>query len=202
MFNSMKKVVQSVEKTWQNLASHAEQSSNAWDNEQNLYKRGILMNIHFLTDRVDVDTKIEALRKIGHLAYTGGPEASKCAGKSMDLIVEILSNIANPRSLRTQAARSLSEICKSHKDNATNFVKNGLSSVLGSLESTSDPRLTRWCIYTLVTGSVNSIPALKWLSTSDELPKILRKMAALSWNGWENNYANILLMLLGYTEDN
>ncbi|XP_071962367.1 armadillo-like helical domain-containing protein 2 [Antedon mediterranea] len=201
MFNSMKKVVQSVEKTWQHLASHAEQG-NAWDNETNLYKRGILMNAQILSDRVDVDTKIEALKKIGHLAYTGGPEASKSAGKYIHLVLEILNNIENPRALRIQAVRSVSEICKGHRDNIDSFVRNGgISSITDNLGSTTDPRMTRWCIYTLVTSSVNNLAILRALSGVPDLPNLLRKTVGLSWNGWECNYATILLTLLGYKDE-
>ena len=66
-----KAVVHGVEKTWQTIASHGESGDKPWDHEINLYKRDIMMHSAQLSDNVDADTKAEAIRKIGHLAYVG-----------------------------------------------------------------------------------------------------------------------------------
>ncbi len=71
MFESMRRVFESVEKTWHTLASHGETGEQPWDEEPNLYKKDIMMCASQLRDGVDVDVKIQAIRKMGHLAYTG-----------------------------------------------------------------------------------------------------------------------------------
>lgn len=74
MFQSVRRaLVQGVEKTWNTLASHTGdgKGDQLWDNETNLYRREILINGQLLGDNQDVEVRIEAVRKIGHLAYTG-----------------------------------------------------------------------------------------------------------------------------------
>lgn len=74
MFQSVRRaVVQGVEKTWHTLASHTGEGKGEqlWDKESNLFKRDILMNGQLLGENIDVEVRIEAIRKIGILAYTG-----------------------------------------------------------------------------------------------------------------------------------
>ena len=71
MFQSMRRVFESVEKTWHTLASHGEVGDHPWEDEPNLYKRDIMMCASHLAEGVDIDVKMEAVRKMGHLAYTG-----------------------------------------------------------------------------------------------------------------------------------
>lgn len=74
MFQSVRRaVVQGVEKTWHTLASHTGdgKGDQLWDEESNLYKREILINGTLLGENQDIEVRIEAIRKLGHLSYTG-----------------------------------------------------------------------------------------------------------------------------------
>ena len=72
MFESVRKRVrEGVENAWQTIASHGESGDKPWDHEANLYKRDMMMYSMQLEDNADAECKAEAIKKIGHLSYTG-----------------------------------------------------------------------------------------------------------------------------------
>ncbi|XP_072051632.1 armadillo-like helical domain-containing protein 2 [Amphiura filiformis] len=210
MFQSMRKAVrEGVEKTWQTIASHGESGDKPWDHENNLYKRDIMMHSVHLAEYADAETKAEALRKIGHLAYTGGPEAAKYAGSFTETLVNILTKPDNAQQipLKVQVLRSLSEIIRGHRDNLEKARLLGLLDILTNfIREGENPRLGRWSCYILVFMCTTSMMCLKHMikgpagEEEDFMDDALKVLEKHSWNGWPKNYASLLMEVLGFRE--
>ncbi|XP_038064406.1 uncharacterized protein LOC119734872 [Patiria miniata] len=211
MFQSMRRVFESVEKTLHTLASHGEAGEHPWDNEPNLFKRDIMICASHLGDGNDVEVRTEAVRKIGHLAYTGGAEAAKCAATYLPIIAEILkgeTTTSSSTALKTEVVKALSEICRAHKDNCSQVCEGlVLLPVLAELvTSHADPALTRWSCYALVVVCASSTKVVRALmeyySETDggNLKECLEEMEEGSWKGWPRNYAAVIRDFLGHVK--
>ncbi|XP_071797104.1 armadillo-like helical domain-containing protein 2 [Asterias amurensis] len=206
MFESMRRVfVESVEKTWHTLASHGEAGEQPWDEEPNLYKKDIMMCASQLRDGVDVDVKVQAIRKMGHLAYTGGTDVAKFTGSYLETLSVILKDDTSPPSLKTQVVKSLSEICRAHRDNCQRAESLALTPDLARLiqANESEPRLVRWCCYALVVLCSSGMSYLRTLmewsdGDSGSFKEILEELENESWKGWPRNYAAVLRDFLGH----
>ena len=79
MFKSVRRaVVQGVEKTWNTFASHGEgRGGNEWDTETNRYKKEILIAGRDLAITTEPDAMVDAIKRMGHLAFAGKVLASR-----------------------------------------------------------------------------------------------------------------------------
>ncbi|KAJ8038011.1 Armadillo-like helical domain-containing protein 2 [Holothuria leucospilota] len=210
MFQSVRRaVVQGVEKTWHTLASHTGEGKgeHLWDKESNLFKRDILMNGQLLGENIDVEVRIEAIRKIGILAYTGGLDASKLAGMYLERMVAYFQDTEAPPPLRLQVIKSIAEMCRTHKDNVQTIIDLGVAEdIIAKLRSAgTDFSLVRWGCYTLVGLCAVSLVILKSVQSNygdEELKKKLQVLSDLSWHAWPRNYALVLMDLIGFTNPN
>ncbi|XP_022093633.1 uncharacterized protein LOC110980886 [Acanthaster planci] len=207
MFRSMRRVFESVEKTLHTLASHGEAGEKPWDDEPNLYKKDIMICGSHLRDGTDVEIKIEAVRKMGHLAYTGGTEAAKCAGTYLPILAQILKDEASSATLKTEVVKALSELCRAHKDNCDRVYQElDLMPILAKfVASHFDPRLVRWSCYALVVLCASGTKVVRALidhtkTDGGNFKECLEEMEEISWKGWPRNYAAVLRDFLGHVK--
>ncbi|XP_072168534.1 armadillo-like helical domain-containing protein 2 [Diadema setosum] len=203
MFKSVRRaVVQGVEKTWHTFASHGEgRGDQQWDSETNRYKREILIAAKDLAVGTDTETMCEAIKKIGHLAYCGGPDAARCAGTFLETLVGMLMERETPMPVRTQVVQSLSEIYRGHRDHTKQFRTLGVISIIADIiRMYNDSALLRWCCYTLFTVCAGSLRNVA-LVEAEELKENFSVLAQLSWKGWPRNYAQGLLLIIGYAQE-
>lgn len=203
MFKSVRRaVVQGVEKTWHTLASHGEGwGDNQWDNETNRYKREILMTAKDLALGTDPDTMVEAIGKIGHLAWTGGPDAAKCAATYLEVLLGYLGDRETNINVRTQIMRSLSEIYRGHRDHGELYRSLRVIPIIADIiKMHNDSALLRWCCYALFTICAGSLRNVS-LVEAHNLKENFSVLAGLSWKGWPKNYAQVMMLIVGYAKE-
>nr|XP_054763290.1 armadillo-like helical domain-containing protein 2 [Lytechinus pictus] len=203
MFKSVRRaVVQGVEKTWHTFASHGEgRGDSQWEEETNRFKREVLITSKDLGVGTDPDVMTDAIRRIGHLAWGGGPDAAKAAATFLDLLLGYLSDRETSIRVRTQIVRSLSEIYRGHRDHGEKFRSMGVITILADLlKKYNDSALLRWCCYTLFTLCAGSLVNVGLVEAHD-LKENFTVLASLSWKGWPKNYAQMMLLMVGYAKE-
>ncbi|KAL1255861.1 hypothetical protein QQF64_013922 [Cirrhinus molitorella] len=166
-----------------------------------IYRAGRLIQ----NTQLPIAVRADAARDIGILSYTGGYEhAAQAADQHLASMVEVLKSPDLTDHHIIQVLEGLSTICYLHVTNQNKAQALGLLiTLLEFLSPTSKLSITaqRWSCYLLNILCCHNIPIICHMKISTALQSSLEKLASLDWDGWPLNYAQELLMVLGFQQN-
>ncbi|XP_073678516.1 armadillo-like helical domain-containing protein 2 [Garra rufa] len=154
--------------------------------------------------QLPIAVRADAARDIGILGYTGGYErAAQAADEYMASMVELLKTPDFEDQHATQVLQGLSTICYLHIANQDKAQALGLPNILLEfLSPTSKLSVIPqcWSCYLLNILCCHNIPIICQLKDSTALQASLENLKSLDWDGWPLNYAQELLVVLGFQQ--
>lgn len=175
---------------------NAELDSDVIIREINYFSKNLMFNSSLTAEEKEL-----YISKIGHMAYMGAPEVSRTAGTCLNEMMTLLKNKRTSESLKESLLMAISEICYLNRDNQSKAVAAfpTLVDIMGS-ERIHMSRLACYCISCIV---CNNFAAMQTLRDEPNLRKNLAGCLSVEvpWFGWSENYAILLVDILGLSED-
>ncbi|KAK6490608.1 hypothetical protein HHUSO_G5196 [Huso huso] len=157
---------------------------------------------------IPLKKRVQAASHLGLLAYTGGSGEASQAGHYMGDLINFLLIPDLSDHEKVTILQSLSGICYGNTNTQKQAKELNLYGLLLSYLHTKEVnplpdshesiKLKFWTCYLLNILCCNNIPVIKMLNHDESLQRNLEILAHKGWYGWPNNYAQVLLYLLGY----
>ncbi|XP_048364483.1 armadillo-like helical domain-containing protein 2 [Sphaerodactylus townsendi] len=160
-----------------------------------------------------LEERAKAASYIGLLAYTGGVSTSVSASEYIEDMIDILVMPDTSRKARIAVVKGLCGICYINYRNQNEAKELHLTDTLLAIldedededeEITSDDHdiiiVKFWVCYLMTVVCCNNIPYLKLFQNSggQMLENRLESLCRMEWFGWPTNYAEVMLLLMGY----
>jgi len=163
--------------------------------------RDIIYSINHL-DRIDLLTneeKIEHIRRIGIVSWTGGPQALANAGAQVGRFIQLYALEETTTEVKIEIIKTLSLICCLNKSYQNQIRESGfLNDMLNTLRI-NNPKiidLQKWIIYTLNTVTSNNTENQRYVLLFADLKDTLCKYQTESWFSWRKNEATHIIKAL------
>ncbi|XP_036907349.1 armadillo-like helical domain-containing protein 2 [Sturnira hondurensis] len=156
-----------------------------------------------------VENRAQAAYQIGLLAFTGGPTAGSFAAEYMKDVALLLQNRRMAPKTRILLLQSVACWCyldpaSQRQAQALRFVPILTAFFEDSLESTSKSEVNShllvkfWTCYVLSVMTCNNAAFMEELKEHNALRGHLQLLASENWNGWPENFAQVLYFLIGF----
>ncbi|XP_039267827.2 armadillo-like helical domain-containing protein 2 [Styela clava] len=184
------------------LLSADEVDDSIFDKEKNLYKRGIIKASGaldmFESEVISGSELVEAIDKMGNLAYAGGPPATKCAGTYLPKFVELLSKGDIRADVKVSILKAISIITINHLEHQDQCESLGLLRQVSGIicDSESSECLLLWAIYCLHNIIVGNIRNMQIIAEDKAIHESIVKAKSLNWTAFLYNYATAVIKLV------
>ncbi|XP_043837576.1 armadillo-like helical domain-containing protein 2 [Dromiciops gliroides] len=157
-----------------------------------------------------IEKRAQAAHKLGLLAFTGGPMAAKWVSDYMHDVVSILQKGNIPPHVKVLLLESMSSWCYINIAGQKKIkIINIIPLLVSFLEEMpenphskeSELPVKFWSCYLLTVIICNNIPAIRDLGEYEHLKYLLQILASENWQGWPENFAEVLFFLMGYHRD-
>ncbi|XP_055521305.1 armadillo-like helical domain-containing protein 2 [Leucoraja erinacea] len=154
-----------------------------------------------------LSNRLQAAASLGIISYTGGPEAANCVQAYIEPLLRYLNQTIYTEKDQITVLQSLAGICYNNAANQSTVVDQQLLTTLVSLISSRNSNVTSikvkfWACYLLHVLCCNNIPIIRRLNKAKYLHSSLIHLSELSWIGWPDNYAQVLIYILGFEKQN
>ncbi|XP_061466936.1 armadillo-like helical domain-containing protein 2 [Rhineura floridana] len=157
-----------------------------------------------------LEERATAALYIGLLTYTGGVSAAVLASEYIQDMIDILLMPDTSEKVRIAVLKGLCGICYLNVLNQNEAKESHLTEILlAYLDEEADPEadpdliiMKFWVCHLMTVVCCNNIPYIKLFNEvgGQMLQKRLETTSVMEWFGWPENYAQVMLMLLGYQE--
>ncbi|KAK3739829.1 hypothetical protein QZH41_009069, partial [Actinostola sp. cb2023] len=175
-------------------------------NAENLYERDIVIAAKIMTSSPFPERRMQAVKDIGHWAWSGGPPVAKFASNYLVNLISIANNHSLSVDMVKSAVQAMGNICCSSKEASLRSSAVGLVEVLCKLlEHYKDPEhneLKHNIISTLLIVIIENNDNQKIVVMYPSLKESLRHMIKEDWRSWSTNEAQRLYTFLGYDRQN
>lgn len=145
------------------------------------------------------EEKIDSIRRLGIISWTGGPIALRRAGNQISRLASIFPS--ESLEIKIEIIKAISQICCLNPP-YQNFLREcGFLDQLIEVLKIDDEELVmlqKWIIYCLSCLVVENVDSQRHLIRVEGMSGIISKYQTESWYTWEKNEANFLLNLLFY----
>ena len=152
---------------------------------------------HYLS--LSVEEKIESIRRIGIVSWTGGPLALRKAGDQIPRFLKIYPSECIE--VKIEIIKALSQICCLNQAYQNIIRTEGFLKDIVDFLRLHDPtqiELQKWIIYTLLTLLADNIENQRYILNIRHCEKTFSNYQTESWYTWNRNEANMLISMLGY----
>ncbi|XP_032895889.1 armadillo-like helical domain-containing protein 2 [Amblyraja radiata] len=161
-----------------------------------------LQNTH-----LPLHNRLQAAVSLGIISYTGGPEAANYAQAYIEPLLRYLNQTIYTEKDQITVLQSLAGICYNNAPNQCIMVDQQLLTTLVSMINSRNSNVTSikvkfWACYLLHVLCCNNIPIIRRLNKAKYLHSSLIHLSELSWIGWPDNYAQVLIYILGFEKQN
>ncbi|CAH3033528.1 unnamed protein product, partial [Porites lobata] len=168
--------------------------------DDNLFERDILVATKKLACLSNLSERIQAVKDLGHLSWSGGPSAARFAGNQLVNLLSLLNDHNEPTVLKMFTVQAISEICCANKENQDKARFYGLIDKLTEMLCTTEldlSSLRRSITACLLTLSCENLENQKTLLHTTGLQEHLASVSFENWSAWEENEAAQLMKFLG-----
>eukprot|EP00118_Oscarella_pearsei_P010450 m.64231 g.64231 ORF g.64231 m.64231 type:complete len:167 (+) comp35229_c0_seq1:3299-3799(+) len=146
------------------------------------------------------EERMEAVKTMGHLAWTGGSDGAQFCGEHyLKTLVTILQSPREPQCVRIEIVKALGEICRMHVNNQALARECGLIQVLLDLLLHINQEMRMWATHTLfflLCGNTeNQIETLA--VPTPKVQMMFVRVISDDWSDWQHNDAKECLKMLG-----
>ncbi|XP_066480547.1 armadillo-like helical domain-containing protein 2 [Tiliqua scincoides] len=156
-----------------------------------------------------LEERAQAALHIGMLTYTGGINAAMVASNYIQDMMDILTMPDTSTTVRISILKGLSCLCYINYVNQDVAKECHLTDIiLACLDEDEDtpgagsdlPIVKFWACYLMSVICCNNIPCIKLFQDSGDqmLQNRLEDLSNMDWSGWPQNYAEVMIGLLGY----
>ena len=162
--------------------------------------RDIIYSINHL-DRIDlltIEEKIEHIRRIGIVSWTGGPQALTNAGAQVERFIN-LYRVEETMDVKIEIMKTLSLICCLNKSYQNQLRESGFLDEMLNTLAVHNPKiidLQKWIIYTLNTVTSNNTENQRHVLAFPNLKDTLCAYQTESWFSWRKNEATHIIKAL------
>nr|XP_012313935.1 uncharacterized protein C6orf229 homolog [Aotus nancymaae] len=169
----------------------------------------VVLGQMLMNESLPIEKRAQAAKKIGLLAFTGGPPAGKFAAEYMKEVAHLLQDEELAPKIKILLLQSVACWCylnplsqKSAK--SLQFIPILISFLEGSFESSIKSEINSflllkfWTCYVLSVMTCNNSSYIKELKDHKNLKDCLETMACVNWSGWPENFAQVLYYLIGF----
>ncbi|XP_037008892.2 armadillo-like helical domain-containing protein 2 [Artibeus jamaicensis] len=183
---------------------HLPPGDNIFHNEKIVVLGQVLKN-----KSLAVEKRVRAAYQIGLLVFTGGPTAGRFAAEHMKEVALLLQNRQLAPRARILLLQSLACWCyldpaSQHRAQFLKFIPILTAFFDDSQESTSKSEVNShllvkfWTCYVLSVMTCNNSAFVEELKEHVALRSHLQLLASENWNGWPENFAQVLYFLIGF----
>ncbi|XP_048584656.1 armadillo-like helical domain-containing protein 2 isoform X2 [Nematostella vectensis] len=151
-----------------------------------------------------VTTRVQAIKDLGHIAWSGGPPIAKFAGSYLVNLMSIASDVSMPMSMRLAATQAIGNICSSSKDAKDRTSTMGMVEVLCEILQESGPEhsalrknAVQSLLIVLCDNRENQTSAVQYKGLKETLSRISEE----DWTAWSLNEAERLGSFLGFDRE-
>jgi len=165
------------------------------------YCRDIIFAIRKL-DQVapsTVEEKIDAIRRIGNVSWTGGPLALRRAGGQIPKLVQLFEIEAIE--LRTEVIKTLAAICVMNRQYQETLRVNGFLNTMIDflrLEVSEFVELQKWILYCVLCVLVENVENQRYVLDFPHTQATFSRYQTETWHVFKRNIALELSNMLGY----
>ncbi|XP_055510234.1 armadillo-like helical domain-containing protein 2 [Leucoraja erinacea] len=147
--------------------------------------------------------RLQAAVSLGIISYTGGPEAANCVQAYIEPLLRYLNQTIYTEEDQITVLQSLAGICYNNTANQSTVVDQQILTTLVSMINSRNSNVMSikvkfWACYLLHVLCCNNIPIIRRLNKAKYLHPSLIHLSELSWIGWPDNYAQVLIYILGF----
>ncbi|XP_074128963.1 armadillo-like helical domain-containing protein 2 [Sminthopsis crassicaudata] len=187
--------------------SQIKESNFSMDDSMFHKEKIIVLGYELKNKILPLEKRAQAAYKLGLLAFTGGPMAAKWVSGYINDAASILEKENVPPHVKILLLQSICSWCYL---NVSGQKKARLINMLPILVSfledePANPQLMRasllvkfWACHLLAVIICNNIEAIRDLEKSETLKYLLQMLALENWQGWPENFAEVLFFLMGY----
>ncbi|XP_008992135.1 armadillo-like helical domain-containing protein 2 [Callithrix jacchus] len=172
----------------------------------------VVLGQMLMNESLPIAKRAEAARKIGLLAFTGGPPAGKSAAEYMKEVAHLLQDEELAPKIKILLLQSVACWCylnplSQKRARSLQFIPILVSFLEGSFESSIGSEINSylllqfWTCYVLSVMTCNNSSYVKELRDHKNLKDCLETMAGVDWSGWPENFAQVLYYLIGFHKD-
>ncbi|XP_068951042.1 armadillo-like helical domain-containing protein 2 [Petaurus breviceps papuanus] len=172
------------------------------------HKEKIIVLGYQLKNRtLPLERRAQAAFRLGLLAFTGGPMAATWVAEYMNEVVSILQKDDTPPHIKVLLLQSISSWCylnilgqkKVRTINVIDILVDFLEKEPPNSQSKASTLLVKfWSCYLLAIIICNNSPVIRDLLQHSTLKLSLQILASENWQGWPENFAQVLFFLMGY----
>ncbi|XP_068742247.1 armadillo-like helical domain-containing protein 2 [Montipora capricornis] len=169
--------------------------------DDNFFERDILIAAKKLSCLSNILERIQAVKNLGHLSWSGGPAAANFAGNQLVNLCGVLNDLNEPATLKMFTVQAISEICCANKGNQDKARLYGIIDNLIEISGTTEPELsalrrsTAACLLTLCCENVEN---QRYVLKAEKIQEKLSFVSNENWSAWQENEAAELMIFLGF----
>ncbi len=172
--------------------------------ESDVYKRNIqLAWLNTKRPGIPNEEKVNLIKKIGNLAWTGGPPASRFASEYLPRILELLDDPHTTEVTAIILIKAIVEICW-FIDVKKDLIQRILTRLYSCIEEQAEvsTEQQRWAVYAMLCFASKHFDHQVEILKLPSLSANLHSMSQEVWLGWNFNEALKLSELLGINHQN